>query len=105
MTGADGNLWVTESGGHGAILRVTTAGAVTRFAMGLPDGSDPRGIAAGADGNLYVAAYGANALARVRLDGTITTIPLRAGAGRAASRPPGTARSGSPPTTAAGSGT
>ncbi len=81
VTGADGNLWATESGGHGAILRITTAGAVTRFAVGLPDGSDPRGIAAGADGNLYVAAYGANALARVALDGTITTIPLGPGAG------------------------
>jgi hypothetical protein len=80
-TGADGNLWVTESGGHGAILRVTAAGAVTRFAAGLPDGADPRGITVGADGNLYVAAYGANALARVGLDGTITTIPLSAGAG------------------------
>jgi virginiamycin B lyase len=80
-TGADGNLWVTESGGHGAILRVTAAGAVMRFAAGLPDGADPRGITVGADGNLYVAAYGANALARVGLDGTITTIPLSAGAG------------------------
>ena len=80
-TGADGNLWVTESGGNGAILRVTTAGAVTRFSAGLPAGADPRGIAAGADGNLYVAANGANALARVGLDGTITTVPLSAGAG------------------------
>ena len=85
MTGADGNLWVTESGGHGAILRVTTAGAVTRFAMGLPDGADPRGIAAGADGNLYVAAYGANALARVGLDGTDHDDPAQRGR-RAAQR-------------------
>ena len=82
VTGADGNLWVTESGGHGAILRVTTArrGHAVR-AWACPIGADPRGIAAGADGNLYVAAYGANALARVGLDGTITTIPLSAGAG------------------------
>ena len=77
-TGADGNLWVTA---HDAILRVTPAGAVTRFSAGLPAGADPRGIAAGTDGNLYVAAYGANALARVGLDGTITMIALPAGAG------------------------
>jgi hypothetical protein len=77
-TGADGNLWVTADD---AILRVTPAGAVTRFSAGLPAGADPRGIASGADGNLYVAATGANALAQVRLDGTITMIALPAGAG------------------------
>jgi virginiamycin B lyase len=81
VTGPDGNLWVTESGGAGAILRVTPAGAVTRFSDGLTDGAEPQGIAASTDGNLYVAAYRANAIARVSTTGAITEIPLRAGAG------------------------
>ena len=81
VTGPDGNLWVTESGGAGAILRVTPAGGVTRFSAGLTAGAAPQGIAVGADGNLYAAASRADAIARVSLDGTITEIPLRAGAG------------------------
>ena len=66
---------------RGAILRVTPAGAVTRFSDGLTDGATPQGIAASTDGNLYVAAYRANAIARVTTAGAITEIPLRAGAG------------------------
>jgi virginiamycin B lyase len=81
VTGADGNLWVTETGGHGAILRVTPGGTVTRFTAGLSAGARPQGIAASPDGNLYVAEYGADAIAQVRRDGTITEIGLRAGAG------------------------
>jgi hypothetical protein len=72
---------VTENGGRGAILRVTPGGDVTRFTAGLSSGARPEGIAAGRDGNLYVAAPGANALVQVRTDGTITEIALRAGAG------------------------
>jgi virginiamycin B lyase len=81
VTGPDGNLWVTESGGAGAIVRVTPAGDVTRFSAGLSAGAAPQGIAVGADGNLYVAAYGADAIARVSTSGAITEIALRAGAG------------------------
>jgi virginiamycin B lyase len=81
VTGPDGNLWVTESGGHGAVVRVTAAGAMTRFSAGLSDGAGPQGIASSADGNLYVALHGANAIAQVRTDGTITQIPVRTGAG------------------------
>ena len=81
VTGPDGNLWVTESGGAGAILRVTPAGIVTRFSQGLAAGANPQGIAASTDGSLYVAAYAADAIARVGTDGTIVQIPLRAGAG------------------------
>jgi virginiamycin B lyase len=81
VTGPDGNVWVTENGGRGAILRVTPGGDVTRFTTGLSIGARPEGIAAGADGNLYVAAPGANALVQVRTDGAITELGLRAGAG------------------------
>jgi virginiamycin B lyase len=81
VSGPDGNLWVTESGGRGAILRVTPSGDVTRFTAGLTPGARPQGITASTDGNLYVAAYGANAIAQVRTDGTVAEIPLRAGAG------------------------
>jgi virginiamycin B lyase len=81
VTGPDGNLWVTENGGHGAILRITPGGAVTRFSAGLSDGARPQGIAVGADGNLYVAAFGADAIAQVQTDGTITQFAAGAGAG------------------------
>jgi virginiamycin B lyase len=81
VSGPDGNLWATETGGSGAILRVTPAGTVTRFSAGLPAGARPQGITAGKDGNLYVALFGADAIAQVRTDGTITLIPVRAGAG------------------------
>jgi virginiamycin B lyase len=81
VTGPDGNLWVTESGGAGAVLRVTPSGGVTRFSQGFTPGANPQGIASSVDGNLYVAAYRSNAIARVSTTGTITEIPLRAGAG------------------------
>lgn len=78
VTGADGNLWVTEDD---AVLRVTPTGGVTRFTAGLPAGADPRGITTGADGNVYVAAAGADALVQVRPDGAMTSIALARGAG------------------------
>jgi hypothetical protein len=80
-TGPDGNLWVTESGGRGAILRVSPTGVVARFTAGLSADARPQGIAASPAGNLSVAEYGADAIAQVRTDGTITEIGLRAGAG------------------------
>ena len=47
-TGPDGNLWFTSTKG---IDRITSAGAVTEFA--LPSDANPRGITAGVDGNVW----------------------------------------------------
>jgi virginiamycin B lyase len=53
-TGPDGNLWFTFVGESeaSAIGRVTPAGAVTEFELGLPPGSSPQGIAS-AGGKLW----------------------------------------------------
>ena len=49
--GADGTLWVAD--GNGAILKVTTAGVVTKYSTGISAGGSPQEIVAGPDGNLY----------------------------------------------------
>lgn len=49
-------------------------GEVARFE--LPAGSEPDGIAAGADGNLWFAERGADRIGRITPDGTITEFPL-----------------------------
>lgn len=55
-----------------------TTGRITEFA--LPSGSAaPGGIAAGADGNLWVAETGVNKIARVTPAGEITEFPLASG--------------------------
>jgi streptogramin lyase len=57
VVGADGNLW---TGSNDRFVRVTTAGVVTQFVgAGLVSA---RGIAAGGDGNLYVADFGGRQL-------------------------------------------
>ena len=55
-TGADGALWFTESA-LDKVGRVTTAGALTEFA--LPGCDVPSGIAKGTDNLLYVTCFGA----------------------------------------------
>ena len=55
-TGADGALWFTESA-LDKVGRVTTAGALTDFA--LPGCDVPSGIAKGTDNLLYVTCFGA----------------------------------------------
>jgi hypothetical protein len=54
---------------------VSTAPAV-QASFGLPVGSVPRGIATGADGALWVAESGTNAVARVTTAGVVTQVPL-----------------------------
>lgn len=49
--GPDGNLWFTDRAG--AIGRITTGGAITRFTAGLNTGSQPFSIALGPDGNMW----------------------------------------------------
>ncbi len=51
VTGADGNLWVSEYNAH-TITRVTPLGSITRFR--LPSGSfSPQAVTAGPDGNVW----------------------------------------------------
>src|SRR2546421_732505 len=57
VAGRDGNLWFTEYGSPGEIVRITPAGAVTEFKAGVVPGftanSGPYGITTGPDGNLW----------------------------------------------------
>ena len=45
--GADGNLWFTDGGATPSIGRITPAGVMTEFSIGLKVGSAPNGIALG----------------------------------------------------------
>lgn len=49
--GSDGSLWFTDRAG--AIGRITTAGGITRFMVGLNPGSQPFSLAIGPDGNMW----------------------------------------------------
>lgn len=51
VEGPDGNIWLTIEAGAKDVARVTPAGQVTEFELGL---SEPEGIAPGPDGNLWV---------------------------------------------------
>jgi virginiamycin B lyase len=51
QAGSDGNLWFSDR--NGAVGRVTTSGAITRFTTGLNPGSAVRSIAMGRDGNMW----------------------------------------------------
>ncbi len=70
--GPDGNLWVTDFDGP-AIIRVTTAGAVTEFTptnSALPPSSRPSDITAGPDGNIWFTDQ--RSIGRVTPEGAIT---------------------------------
>jgi sugar lactone lactonase YvrE len=69
--GPDGNLWIAEAGGNGAIARVTRDGGVTEFTAGLTPG-DPWDITAGPDGNLWFVNRSPALIGRITPDGTIT---------------------------------
>ena len=52
--GSDGNLWVcAEKSGAGAIVKVTTAGAMTTYTTGLSANAAPQFMTSAPDGNLY----------------------------------------------------
>ncbi len=78
--GSDGNLWFTD-GGHHAIGRITTAGAITEYNSGLNSGPSPLGIAAGSDGNLWFTDQGTTkAMGRLALSGLVdTNVPTISG--------------------------
>jgi hypothetical protein len=70
VAGPDGALWVTASdldANGGRLLRVTTAGAITESKTPSLD-SRPWGITVGPDGALWFTEYGAERIARARVD-------------------------------------
>lgn len=72
-TGPDGNLWFTgsHSDGQKYIGKMTTGGALDRFALPLVQGF-PVGITAGPDGQLWFAVAGANKIGKVTTYGAFT---------------------------------
>jgi sugar lactone lactonase YvrE len=87
---AVGNVYVTDSWNH-TIRKVTQDGAVTTLAgtaqsSGSDDGrggaarfNRPEGIAADADGNVYVADVGNQTIRKVTSEGAVTTVGGKAG--------------------------
>jgi streptogramin lyase len=69
--GPDGNIWIAEAGGNGAIARVSPAGEVTEFGFGLSPG-DPWDITAGPDGNLWFVNRNPSIVGRITPEGVIT---------------------------------
>jgi len=69
--GPDGNVWVAQAGGNGAIARVSPAGVATEFDVGLTPG-DPWDITAGPDGNLWFVNRNPAVVGRITPDGVIT---------------------------------
>ncbi|MDX6255952.1 MAG: virginiamycin lyase, partial [Frankiales bacterium] len=70
--GPDGYLWLTESGpGYVTKLNVTT-GAIHRYPLPAGINADPRGIAVGRDGNLWIAESVANRIGRMTPSGVLT---------------------------------
>ena len=71
-TGPDGALWAAMTG---AVARIEPSGSLTVYSAGLPANAQPRGIAAGADGRMWITLDRAPYLVRV------TVPPSVAGAG------------------------
>jgi virginiamycin B lyase len=73
--GPDGNLWFTEATSAsnlsrtGNVAKITTDGVVTEF----PVGTEPGGIAAAPDGNIWYVAWYHTAVGRISPDGQTTT--------------------------------
>ena len=89
--GADGSLYVADSGSH-RIRRVAPDGRTTTVAgtgqRGHRDGaaanaqfSEPSGVAVAADGSVYVADFGSHVLRRIAPDGQVSTVAGSAGQG------------------------
>src|SRR5688500_8450786 len=82
--GVDGTLYVSDAGDAQRIRRIGIDGIVSTVAGGAPGFADgpgasarfdtPSGVAAAADGTLYVADTGNNAIRRIAPDGRVSTI-------------------------------
>ncbi len=68
--GPDGNLWFTEV--KDRIGRVTPAGIITEFSLGIPHRSSLGGIVAGPDGALWFTLYHGMVLGRITTAGAVT---------------------------------
>lgn len=75
--GADGALWSTEPGRE-RIVRVSTAGAVSNFAV-PGGGAELSAIAAGPDGALWFTEGRRDAVGRITTSGAISEFPLPTG--------------------------
>jgi streptogramin lyase len=73
--GPDGALWFTETLAGGAIGRVTTGGAFSRYATPTTN-SQPEGIAAGPDGNLWFTEARGGSVAKITTAGSMTEFPV-----------------------------
>ncbi len=74
--GPDGNMWVT-GGASNTIAKVTTAGAVTAYALPLPANvSNPWSIAAGPDGNMWFTLRSGGKIGRITTSGAVSLIDL-----------------------------
>ena len=77
---SDGTLWVTENGTTPMIGHLSPAGSGSVIAQyALPSGTNPQGIAAGPDGNIWFVGYGTSVVGQVTPAGAITTYSLAAG--------------------------
>jgi len=73
VSGPDGSLWFTDVGRTSAIGRITPAGKITEFHLGLRAGSTPGDIVSGPDGNLWFTDVGrTSAIGRITPAGKIT---------------------------------
>jgi streptogramin lyase len=74
--GPDNNMWVT-GGNSNTIAKVTTAGAVTAYALPLPANvSNPWGIAAGPDNNMWFTLRNGGKIGRITTAGAVSLIDL-----------------------------
>lgn len=74
--GPDNNMWVT-GGASKTIAKVTPEGAVTAYALPLPDNvGNPWGIAAGPDGNMWFTLRDGGKLGRITMAGAVSIIDL-----------------------------
>jgi streptogramin lyase len=73
--GPDGNEWfLNGAGGSLKADKITSGGAVTAYAVGVPGSQVPEGIATGPDGNLWVA--NAHQVTRLTTSGAVTQFAM-----------------------------
>ena len=75
VTGPDGNLWLTENNANN-IDKMTTAGAVTKYALPRSVNEGPDGITVGPDSNLWFTEYSNSAVGKISTSGAITEYAL-----------------------------
>ncbi len=71
--GPDGNIWFTEGDSARIGMFSPTTGSFTEYDAHV---GSPSGITVGSDGNLWYSGYGSNMIAKITLDGNVTTYAL-----------------------------